>query len=81
MAIILTAHAALMLAERGITLDWITQTIAEPDRQEPDPRDPAVTRSFRQLAEAGGRVLRVAHRTDGIDIRVVTAFLDRGARP
>jgi len=42
--------------------------------------DVGVTLSFRAIPEFGGRVLRVAHRSDGDDVLVITAFFDRGAR-
>ena len=81
MAIVLSAHARLVTGERGIPRDWIEATILSPGWREPDPMDPALTRSFRHLIEAGGRVLRVVHRPAGPDILVITAFLDRGATP
>jgi hypothetical protein len=80
MALILTDHMRQKDAERLIPLEWIELTVREPDWTTPCPNDPALTRSYRRIAQAGGRVLRVVHRRQGNDILVVTAFLDRGAR-
>jgi hypothetical protein len=43
--------------------------------------DPTLTRSFKAIGEAGGRILRVVHRGDGNDIAVVTVHFDRDAKP
>ncbi|HUC17774.1 MAG TPA: DUF4258 domain-containing protein [Acetobacteraceae bacterium] len=80
MALILSIHAAEGLKVRNLQLDWIEHTIRAPERTGPDPRQPDLTRSYRVIPEAGGRVLRVVHRLHGDDILVVTAFFDRGAR-
>ncbi len=47
----------------------------------PDPRHPGVELSFKAIPERGGRILRVAHRPDGADVIVLTAFFDRGVKP
>ena len=75
----LTRHVARRVEERHLLLTWIEAAVFAPDWTTQDP-DPSLTRSFKSIAEAGGRVLRVVHRPDGADIRVVTAFFDRGAR-
>jgi hypothetical protein len=77
----LTIHAAQR--ERRYNLDraWIEATVTAPDWTAPDPREPAVTRAFKMIPERGGRVLRVAHRPDGPDVLVLSAFFDRGAKP
>jgi Domain of unknown function (DUF4258) len=80
MALILTGHMRDKDAERLIPLEWIERTVREPDWTTPCPKDAALTRCYRRIAEAGGRVLRVVHRPEGNDILIVTAFLDRGAR-
>lgn len=77
----LTLHAQARILRRSLPLAWIEATVSAPDRSTPDPDDPAVTRSFKSIEEAGGRVLRVVHRMDGVDILVITAYFDRGARP
>lgn len=74
-----THHAEIEMRRRAIRWDWIEATVSAPDWIEAD-ADPMLTRSFRSIAEFGGRVLRVVHRPDGADTLVVTAFFDRGAR-
>jgi hypothetical protein len=76
----LTVHAAEMLIERQISMEWVISAIERPDRCLADPRRPELTRSYRAIAAADGRVLRVVHRPDFGDILVVTAHFDRGAK-
>lgn len=73
-------HALIRIAERQLRREWVEATVIAPDWTAPDPDDPTVTRAFRAISQAQGRVLRVAHRPDGTDILVLTAFFDRGAR-
>ena len=80
LALILTIHVQRRLAARQLPMDWIERTVRQPDWPSPDPKRPGLTRSYRAIPEAGGRVLRVVHRPLGPDILVVTVFLDRGAR-
>jgi ribosomal protein S12 methylthiotransferase accessory factor YcaO len=77
MVIRYSKHAERRLIERAISKTWIETTIADPDRQFPDPRDARLTRAYKKLSAAGGRVLRVIYTTVGDDILIVTAFLDR----
>nr|WP_282183912.1 DUF4258 domain-containing protein [Azospirillum sp. TSO35-2] len=75
-----SVHAQLTIRERGLAEEWVRRTLPDPDRSEPDPAAPTLTRSFKRIPEAGDRVIRVVHRDRGVDILVVTAFLDRGAK-
>ena len=77
----LTKHAAESIEKRGIALEWIERTLEMPDFARPDPRDRTLTRSFKGIAEAGGRILRVVHRPEGNDILIATVHFDRGAKP
>ncbi len=74
-----TRHVERRILERRLDPEWIEATIDRPDWARSDP-DPALTRSFRAIAAAGGRVLRVVHRAEGTDIMVVTAHFDRSAK-
>ena len=47
---------------------------------EPDPRHPDRIRSYKAIAEHGGRVLRVVHRPEGDDILIITVHFDRRSR-
>jgi hypothetical protein len=80
LALILSVHMADELATRRLAIEWIALTVQSPDWTMPCPKDGSLTRSFRRIDEAGGRVLRVVHRPEGNDMLIVTAFLDRGAR-
>lgn len=80
MGVRFTKHAMLAMAERELPAEWAALTITAPDWIEPDGENPALTRSFKRIPQAGDRVLRVVHRDDGGDILVITAFLDRGAK-
>ncbi len=63
--VVLTTHAATVVAERGLDIAWVERTANEPDWTMP---------------ERDGRMLRVVcYETDDA-IYVVTAFLDRRAR-
>ena len=75
----LSKHTADEMGGRGILLAYIEATLAAPDRATLDPKDPALTRSFKAIPEFGDRVLRVVHRPDGADVFVVTAHWDRRA--
>lgn len=81
MAIVCTAHARRTIAERELAWEWVERAVLQPDRREADPTDPVAIRSYRRIPEAGGRIIRVVHRPHGEDILIITAFLDRGAKP
>jgi hypothetical protein len=74
----LSIHTGKRIVERRILLAWINATVLTPDWIATDP-DPALTRSYKAIAELGGRILRVVHRADGADILAVTALFDRSA--
>lgn len=76
-----TRHAEEKIADRKLDRAWVEAAITQPDRTEPDPNDPALTRSYLAIPALGGRVLRVVHRQEGDDIVVVTVHFDRGAKP
>ncbi|MGH7094148.1 MAG: DUF4258 domain-containing protein [Stellaceae bacterium] len=79
--IVLTKHAQEAIDKRSLALDWIERTVAIPDFTHPDPSDPTLRHSFKAIDEAAGRFLRVVHRSEGNDIVIVTAHLDRDAKP
>ena len=76
----LTKHAQEAIGIRNIAFTWIEQAVSSPAFVEADPRHPDRTRSYKAIAEFGGRVLRVVHRPDGDDIVIITVHFDRGAR-
>ena len=44
---------------------WIEAVVHVPDFVDRDPRHPERKRSYKAIAEYGGRVLRVVHRPEG----------------
>src|SRR5207248_5694320 len=64
----LTKHAVESIEKRNLDLEWIERTLASPDFTRHDPRDRTLTRSFKAIAETGGRIMRVVHRAEGNDI-------------
>lgn len=81
MVIRLTMHAQEMIEERRLLGAWVRDTLLQPDYTQPDPLDATLTRAFRSIAEADGRLLRVVYRQDGDQMVVITAHFDRGAKP
>lgn len=79
--IVYTQHALAVMAERTIDLLWVERTVNDPEWSESDPFDPAVERRFRTVPEGDNRYLRVACVETAQNIRIVSAFLDRRARP
>jgi hypothetical protein len=75
----LSQHAELQSIRRGLPRAWLELAVQAPDWTAQDP-DLALTRSYKAIPEAGGKILRVVHRPAGDDILVVTALFDRGAR-
>lgn len=76
----LSRHARERVDAGEVLVAWIEMTVQHPAWSRPDPHRVGVTPSFRPIPAFGNRVLRVAHRADGSDVLVITAFFDRGAR-
>ena len=74
-----TKHAERRLSEREIPKAWVEATVSAPDREAPDPKNPGLTRAYKRLTEAGGRVLRVVYTRTETETLIITAFLDRDA--
>ncbi len=81
MRLVVTAHAAEMMEERGIDVAWVEAVLADPLRVTPDPRGAPLQRAYGVVPTAGGRVLRVVFRQDGEAFVIITTHFDRGARP
>ncbi|HTQ76297.1 MAG TPA: DUF4258 domain-containing protein [Burkholderiales bacterium] len=73
----LTAHASVVIVERGIDPEWIEHTLAEPDRTESDRNDPAHTHALRRIAACDDRVLRVVYNASVSPPKIVTAYFDQ----
>jgi uncharacterized protein DUF4258 len=68
-------HAQDVMRERHIPEEWVTRTLATPDRID-TPSD-GTTHYIKAIAEHGGRFLRVVVNPDVTPQRVVTVFFDR----
>ena len=79
--IVYTDHAKTVLAERNLHPTWVERILREPQWTEPDRLDSAVVRYFGAVPERGGRYLRIAAVETPEYFRIVSVFLDRGARP
>lgn len=77
--VVLTDHARLQLAARGLTFELVERTVADPDWAEPDSGSANRILAFRRITERGGKLLRVVYELVYGEIVVITAFLDRGA--
>jgi hypothetical protein len=79
MPIRLTMHAREVIEDRGLSVAWVEATVTAPESTQADPLDPTLTRAFRSIPEAAGRILRVVYRHAGDETVIVTAHFDRGA--
>jgi len=61
----LTKHAREAIDFRNMAFAWIEAVVHVPDFVDRDPRHPERKRSYKAIAEYGGRVLRVVHRPEG----------------
>jgi hypothetical protein len=77
----LTVHAMLRCSSTDSLFRGSKRPLPPPDWTAPDPREEGVPRSFKAIPKRGGRVMRVAHRPDGADVLVPSAFFDKGAKP
>ena len=78
--LVLTAHARERMHQRRIKLEWIEETVRNPDWMDSDADDPTVERYFRAITEAGGRILRVPCVETESAIRVITVLFEKDAR-
>jgi hypothetical protein len=76
----LTVHAARVLQERAIPLEWLVRALVEPGRVEADANDPTLRHRLAAIPERGGRVLRVICDETRSPWIVITAYFDRKMR-
>ena len=76
-----THHALAVMNERQVLRAWVERAVYHPQWVEPDPGDSQIERRFHAVAERDDRILRVACVETSADIRVISTFLDRRARP
>lgn len=73
----LTEHAAIMITEREIQLEWVERVFQNPEKIEPDKIDRTLLHSLGRIRENENRVLRVIHNYANEPPLIVTAFFDR----
>jgi hypothetical protein len=73
------SHAIDALTKRGLSPEWVAETIEMPDWTEPDVGHPGRIRAYKANAGMEGRILRVVYWHEGADIVVLTAYPDRDA--
>lgn len=76
----LTAHAAAVIAERGIESAWVERVLRAAERVHADRSDPTLTHALGRIEERDQRVLRVVYNASASPPRVVTAYFDRRQR-
>jgi hypothetical protein len=76
-----TEHATFTITLRAIDPAWIERALRSPAWTSVDPRDPSLRRAFAPVPERGGRYLRVVYSETPEKWVIVTAFLDRDAKP
>jgi len=79
--IVYTKHALTALGERELLSEWVERVVRHPQWREVDPLDAEIVRHFGALPERGGRYLRVVVVETSREYRIVSAFVDRRARP
>ncbi|MGO4437848.1 DUF4258 domain-containing protein [Rhizobium sp. RAF56] len=75
-----TYHAETVISERGLDKRWVEAVVRRPDWRAPDPSGSDMERRFGRITERDGRYLRVVCVENTDYIRIISAFLDRGAR-
>ena len=73
----LTVHAEERIIERKIVLEWISRTLQNPQKPEPDPLKPNLTRVYREIPEFNNNVLRVVYDSNESPWLVITVLFDR----
>jgi hypothetical protein len=74
---VLTAHAARVIAEREVSLEWVARVLSDPEETEPDRSDAGLRHALRRIPKRGNRVLRVVYDETAQPWRIVTAYFDR----
>lgn len=80
MPFVYTAHAIVVMAERGIRREWVERVLTRPHQVQADRGDPSLQHATGPIAEHNDRVLRVVYNWHASPWRVVTAYFDRTLR-
>lgn len=73
-------HAETVMRERKLDPAWVEATVRAPEWRTDDPAGGEVERRYRSIDALDGRVLRVVCVEADAEIRIISAFIDRGAR-
>ncbi|MBU1694321.1 MAG: DUF4258 domain-containing protein [Verrucomicrobia bacterium] len=76
----LTRHAAHVLHERAIAVEWLERALRDPQRVESDAEDKRLEHRLVRIAEHGHRVLRVVVNKSVRPEKVITVYFDRAMR-
>ena len=79
--LVYTQHALTVMLERKLERHWVEEAVRRPAWREPDAGDPAILRCFKSIPKRANRYLRVVCVETDDEIRIISAFLDRSARP
>ena len=73
----LTVHAQERIAQRRIVLEWISRTLQNPQKLEPDPLKQNRTQAYREIPEYNNNVLKVVYDSNESPWLIITAHFDR----
>jgi hypothetical protein len=74
---VLSDHAKQRMAERNISEAWVSRTLANPAKIEPDPINPRCCNAYAVIPECRNLVLKVVYDSIQDPIVVVTVYFDR----
>ena len=80
MDFVLSKHAEVSAEEREIPLEWIRQTLEEPNLREADRRETGVELFYARIAACGNRVLKVVVNVQVDPWRVMSVYFDRSMK-
>jgi hypothetical protein len=69
-----------MIHECRIDIEWVERVLSNPALTGPDHEDLSLEHRFGEIAENGGRLLRVVVNVVETPVRVVTVYFDRTKR-
>ena len=73
----LTVHEQERIAQRRIVLEWISRTLQNPQKIEPDPLLANLTQAYQEIPECNNNVLKVVYDSNESPWLIITAHFDR----
>ena len=74
---VLSDHAKQRMVERNISEAWVSRTLTNPAKIEPDPVNPRCCSAYAVIPECRNLVLKVVYDSIQDPIKVVTVYFDR----